>query len=114
MGLRCRGAGPVPCRPAALVFHNVTDLRIEVQTTHSGDYRMALSPWPILGISRQPIERPAGYPGPPSYAWTLALGIPNLGRNPFWRQRVYPGVRAEPVLTGQQNLTIAERARPPT
>ena len=100
--------------PAALVFHNVTDLRIEVQTTHSGDYRMALSPWPILGISRQPIERPVGYPGPPSYTWTLALGIPSLGEIHFGASGFTQELRAEPVLTGQQNLTIAERARPPT
>ena len=48
---------------AALVFHNVTDLRIEMCTTHSGHHRMALSPWPILRIERRPIERPEGYTG---------------------------------------------------
>lgn len=100
--------------PAALVFHNVTELRIKVQTTHSGDYRMALSPWPILRLNRQPIERPEGYPGPPSYAWTLALGRPTPGEIHFGASGFTQELRAEPVLSEQQSLTIAERVAVPS
>jgi len=99
--------------PATLVFHNVTDLRIEVGTTHGGDYRMAVSPLPIIRINRQPIERPGGYPGPPSFAWTLELGTPTPGEIHFGASGFTQELRAEPVLTDRQSLTIAERARRP-
>ena len=99
--------------PAALVFHDVTDLRIEVGTTHSGDYRMGVSPWPILRIERQPIERPERYPGPPSFAWTLALGTPTPGEIHFGASGFTQELRAEPILTEDQRLTIAERTSRP-
>lgn len=99
--------------PAALVFHNVTDLRIEMDTTHSGDYRMALCPWPILHIERQPIERPVGYPGRQSYAWTVALGTPTPGRIHFGASGFTQELRADPSITEHQSLTIAERERRP-
>ena len=99
--------------PAALVFHQVTDLRITVETTHSGDYRMAVSPWPILRIDRESIERPEGYPGPTSYAWTLALGTPTPGEIHFGARGFTQELRAEPVLTERQSLTIGERERRP-
>ena len=109
----CAAGSPARFRvaPAALVFHNVTDLRIEVRTTHSGDYRMAVSPLPILRIERQPIERPDGYPGPPSYAWTVVLGTPTPGEIHFGASGFTQELRGEPILTEEQSLTIAERER---
>lgn len=96
---------------AALVFHNVTDLRIEMCTTHSGHHRMALSPWPILRIERRPIERPEGYPGTRSWAWTVSLATPTPGEIHFGASGFTQELQAEPVLTEKQSLTIAERER---
>jgi hypothetical protein len=112
-----RGVG-APARfrvaPATLVFHNVTDLRIKMDTTHSGaDYRMALSPWAILRIERRPIESPEVYPGTQFYAWTLVLGTPTPGEIHFGASGFTQELRADPVLTEHQSLTIAERERRP-
>jgi hypothetical protein len=85
--------------PADLTFHDVTDLRIQV------DYAVATAgttPFSIAGIERMPVASGG-------YRWTIALSWPRGGIT-FHASGFRQILRAAAVVRSQQGLTAADRA----
>jgi hypothetical protein len=89
--------------PATLVFHDVRDLRIDVDFGSSG-YRMNLNEMSIAQIVREPAERPAGPGAPPYYAWRIELNLPQGGVIGFGASGYTQSLRAEPQNLDQPRL----------
>jgi hypothetical protein len=94
--------------PATLTFHDVTDLRIEVDCGDSGG-RVALSALSIDAITRERLREQKICLDRPHYRWQIALNVPQGGRVAFGASGFTQVLRAEPVVQDQQQLSPAQR-----
>ncbi len=90
--------------PAALVFHNVTDLKIGIDWGDSG-HRAALHPMSIDRVTRAQIENQQICFDRPYYRWQIALNWPQDGEISFGASDFTQTLRAAPVLQEQQQIT---------
>ncbi len=104
------GGGQFRLAPATLVFHGVTDLRINIDWGRSG-FQGALHELSIDGIEREPIQDQKVYLDRPYYRWTIRLNWPGSGEIAFGAVGFTQTLRAEPVLMERQSLSRRERDR---
>ncbi len=89
--------------PATLTFHEVTDLRLNVDFGDS-DCRNAINEWSIAGITRDAVDDPQRFPDRPYYRWRIELNWPSGGEITFGARGFTQMLRAEPVLLDEQRL----------
>lgn len=94
--------------PADLVFHGVTDLKIDIDWGDSGD-RTALHEAVIFEITRAPVPDQPGYPPREHYRWRIALAWPQGGGIGFGALGFTQTLRAEARLLDQQRLPAGAR-----
>jgi len=94
--------------PATLVFHGVTDPRIDVDWGRSS-FQVAVHPMSIDVIERAPIEQQKVFLDRPCYRWGIRLNWPDAGRITFGAVGFTQTLRAPPVLTGRQCLSFSAR-----
>lgn len=93
--------------PATLVFHDVSDLRIDVDFGSIG-HAMNINEMSIAQIVRELVERPAG--APPYFAWRIELNLPQGSEIVFGASGYTLTLRSEPKLTDEQRLPADARA----
>jgi len=92
--------------PAALTFRTVTDLKIDVDCGDSGNL-LLVQPLSIAEIARAPAARGgSGY-----HAWRVRLGWPRGGEIRFGAAGFTQVLLAEPIVSGSNHLSPAERRR---
>jgi len=96
--------------PATLAFHGVTDLKINIESDHIG-YQVALSEVSIDRISREQIQNQKVFFDRPYYKWTVRLNSPKQGEIVFGAVGFTQTLRAEPLLTDKQCLSLQRRKR---
>ncbi len=95
--------------PATLVFHGVTDLRIDVDWGDSGLQR-GLHAISIDRIERERVQAQKVYLDRPYYRWRIRSNWPRPGEIAFGAAGFTQTLRAEPVLTAKQSLSPRERS----
>jgi hypothetical protein len=88
--------------PAALTFHAVTDLKMDVDCGDSG-HRLLIQPLSIAEITRAPTENPA------CHAWRVRLEWPRGGEITFGAKGFDQVLLAEPIISETTILTAAQR-----
>jgi hypothetical protein len=94
--------------PATLTFHGVTDLRIELDWGSSG-FQVVPSLIPIYSIERELVKEQKVYLDRPYYSWRINLSAPPEGSITFGAVGFTQKLRAEPIVTSNQHLTLRER-----
>ena len=96
--------------PANLNFHNITDLKINIDCGNS-DFQACLdSGIPISSISKEQIKNQKVHLDKPYYKWIIKFDAPakdsfiSFGASGFTQT-----LRKDPVLTDSQSLTLNER-----
>lgn len=107
---RAGGGGQFRVAPATLVFHGITDARIAIDWGRSG-FQAALHPMSIGGVERERIQSQKVYLDRPYYSWKIHLNWPAGGEIAFGAVGFTQTLRAEPVLTETQCLSLRERIR---
>jgi hypothetical protein len=87
--------------PATLVFHDVTDLRIDIDFADSA-CRTAINEPSIDGITRQPVSDRKICLDRAYYRWRIAFNWPRGGEIAFGASGFTQTWRAEPRLLDQQ------------
>jgi len=95
--------------PATLVFHDVSDLRIDVDFGSSG-HSMTINELSVAQIVREPAERMAAAGAPPHFAWRIELNLPQGSEICFGASGYTQTLRSEPKLTEEQRLPFDARA----
>jgi hypothetical protein len=96
--------------PATLIFHGVTDPRIRIDWGRSG-YQVALRPLSIDHVERELAAHQNVYLDRPYYAWKIQLHLPAASEIVFGAVGFTQTLRAEPVVTDKQWLSLSERSR---
>jgi hypothetical protein len=96
--------------PARLVFHGVTDPRIDIRWG-TGAFRTALHPASIDRIHRDRIHDQKVYLDRPYFAWRIALNWPRGGEIAFGAVGFTQTLVAEPVTLDTQHLPRGVRRR---
>ena len=96
--------------PASLVFHGVTDPKIEIDWGRSA-FQVAVHPASIGNVERKRIHDQKVYLDRPYYRWRIRLNWPDGGEVAFGAVGFTQTLRAEPVLTKHQCLSWSERIR---
>ncbi|HSF33086.1 MAG TPA: hypothetical protein VLK82_21780 [Candidatus Tectomicrobia bacterium] len=96
--------------PATLAFHGVTDLKIDIDWGRAG-FQVALHPLSIGHVERERIQNQKVHLDRPYYRWRIRLNWPNGGEIAFGGRGFTQTLRAEPVLTENQCLSLRERIR---
>ena len=96
--------------PATLVFHGVTDPKIDIDWGRSG-FQAALHPVSIGNLERERIQDQKVYLDRPYYSWTICLNWPNGGVITFGAVGFTQTLRAEPIVSENQHLSLSERLR---
>jgi hypothetical protein len=114
----CDADGRVKFRvaPATLVFHDVTDLKIQLDMGAASfgmadATPLALNELSIDVISKTRAPHPGQMPSLPYHQWRIALNLPRNGELSFGASGYTQTLRAEPLLLDEQRL--APRDRPP-
>ena len=94
--------------PATLVFHDVTDLRIHLDSGDSG-FRAVLNPASIDRIDRDRVVEQKVCLGRPYYRWAIRFNWPHGGEVVFGAVGFTQTLRAEPILSKSQHLPPASR-----
>jgi hypothetical protein len=94
--------------PATLTFHDVTDLKIEVDCGDSGG-QIALNALSIDAITRERLKDQKICLDRPYWRWRIALNLPQGGAISFGSSGFTHVLRAEPVVQDQQQLAPAKR-----
>jgi hypothetical protein len=104
--------GPTQFRvaPATLTFHGVTDLKLNIDWGNTG-FQVALHEVSIDHISREQISDQKIFLDRPYYKWTIRLNSPKQGEIVFGAVDFTQTLRAEPVLTDKQCLSVQSRKR---
>lgn len=89
--------------PAHLTFHDVSDLIISVDYAAS---TAAVQPMTIHEIHREVVTYPNGYS---SFAWRIEINWPCNSFISFSAPGFTQALRAEPIVSGAQYLSPAER-----
>jgi hypothetical protein len=95
--------------PATLRFHNVTDLKLNIDWGDSG-FRTALHEISIHQITRERIANQQICLDRPYYRWTIETNFPRPGSITFGADRFTQVLRAEPILQDEQKLSRESRA----
>jgi hypothetical protein len=90
--------------PATLTFHTVTDLKIGIDCGDSGNLLM-VQPLSIAEISRTATASPS------YYVWRIRLGWPRGGELSFGAAGFTQVLLAEPIISGTNFLSEAQRRR---
>ena len=93
--------------PASLVFDHVTDLRIDIEFDSSG-YQVVIHQVSIHQISRELVPVQKICLDRPYYIWTIETNWP-AGEISFGASGFSQVLRANPILTGEQQLSTHER-----
>ena len=114
----CGVDGPAAFRiaPATLVFHGVTDPRIDVDWGQAG-FQAAIHHVAIDRIEREPLADQKVYLDRPYYRWKIVLNWPAGGAIRFGAVGFTQTCVADPIVCAKQHLSPRERARlagPPT
>lgn len=104
------GGGQFRVAPATLVFHGVTDPRIDIDWGRSR-HQAALHPASIANVEREPIQDQKVYLDRPYYRWRVRLNWPESGEIAFGAVGFTQTLRAEPILTDRQCLSLKQRNR---
>ena len=104
------GGGQFRVAPATLVFHGVTDPKIDIDWGRSG-FQVAMHPVSIGTLEREPIENQKVHLGRPYYSWRIRLNWPDSSEIAFGAVGFTQTLRAEPVLSERQHLSLKERGR---
>lgn len=107
---RVGGGGEFRVAPASLVFHGVTDPKIDIDWGRSG-HQAALHPASIDRVERELVHNQKVYLDRPYYRWTVHLNWPADGEIAFGAVGFTQTLRTEPVLTTKQYLPFSERSR---
>ncbi len=96
--------------PATLVFHGVSDLRIDIDWGLRG-WQVAPSPPTIDHVERErvPASEQRIYLDRPYYAWRIEFSSPPGGSISFGAVGFELALRAEPVLHDEQRMPAALR-----
>lgn len=105
------GGGSFRVAPATLVFHGVTDPKIDIDGGRSGN-QVALHPLSIAHVEREPIQDQKVYLDRPYYRWKIRLNWPDGGEIAFGAVGFTQTLRAAPVVTDSQCLSPRDRSRP--
>jgi hypothetical protein len=104
------GGGQFRVTPATLVFHGVTDPKIDIDWSRSG-FQAALHPVSIEQLERERMQNQKVYLDCPYYNWKICLNWPDGGLITFGAVGFTQTLRAEPILTENQYLSRSERIR---
>ena len=104
------GGGRFRVAPATLVFRGVTDPKIEIDWGPSG-FQTSLHPASIGSVERKLIENQKVYLDRPYYSWRIRLNWPDPSEIAFGAVGFTQTLRAEPVLTEKQCLSLSKRSR---
>jgi hypothetical protein len=96
--------------PATLVFHGVTDPKIDIDWGHSG-HQASVHPASMDGIERELLQDQKVFLDRPYYRWRIRLNWPESGGIAFGAVGFTQTLHAEPVLTDKQCLSRSERSR---
>jgi hypothetical protein len=96
--------------PAALVFHGVTDPKINVDWGNSG-FQTVMHHVCIDEISRERVQGQKVHLGRPYYHWRIRLNWPKDGEISFGAVGYTQTLLAEPIISGRQHLLLKERSR---
>ena len=96
--------------PATLVFHGVTDPKIDIDWGRSG-FQAALHPVSIGNLERERVQDQKVYLDRPYYSWTICLNWPNGGVITLGAVGFTQTLRAEPIVSENQHLSLSERLR---
>ena len=96
--------------PATLLFHGVTDPKIDLDCGRAAS-QVAVHPLAIDGIERELVEEQKVYLDRPYYRWRVRLNWPDGGEIAFGAWGFTQTLRAEPVVTARQCLSLTERTR---
>jgi len=91
-----------------LVSNGVTDPKIDIDWGRSG-FQVALHPASIATIERELIREQKVYLDRPYYRWRIGLNWPDASEITFGAVGFTQTLRAEPVLTEKQYLSLKER-----
>ena len=94
--------------PASLVFHGVTDPKIEIDWGHSGLY-VAVHAASFDRLERARVTDQKVHLDRPYYRWTIRLNWPSGGCFEFGAVGFTQTLRAEPILSEQQCLSRSQR-----
>ena len=97
--------------PATLVFHGVTDPRIDIDWGRSG-FQVALHTVTIDSIERERIQDQKVHLDRPYYSWRIRLNWPAGGEIALGAVGFTQTLRAEPVFSETECLSWTERNRP--
>jgi len=96
--------------PADLIFHGITDLKINIDWGDSGFQNCIEGGLPIMEITRERIQNQKVYLDRPYYKWLIKLQFPaqesfiSFGAAGFTQI-----LRKEPILIESQSLTLDQR-----
>jgi hypothetical protein len=96
--------------PVTLAFHNVTDLKLDIDWGDSG-CQVALHEVSIHQIERERITNQKICLDRPYYRWTIETNYPRPGTIAFGASGFTQTLRAEPITQDQQKLSRESRSR---
>jgi len=108
-GVGGRG-GQFRMAPASLVFHGVTDPKINIDWGTSG-FQVSLHPVSIGNIEREQIQDQKVHLDRTYYSWRIRLNWPESGEIAFGAVGFTQTLLAEPTLTENHGLSLSERTR---
>jgi hypothetical protein len=94
--------------PATLAFHGVTDLRINIDWGDDA-FQVALREISIDRISREQVTHQKIFLDRPYYKWIIHLNSPRQGEIAFGAVDFTQTLRAAPLLTDKQCLSLQYR-----
>jgi hypothetical protein len=104
------GGGQFRVAPATLVFHGVTDPKINIDWGRSG-FQASLHAVSIGNVERELVQDQDVYLDRPYYRWRVLLNWPYSGEIAFGAVGFTQTLRGEPVLTEKQSLPLSARSR---
>ena len=96
--------------PATLIFHGVTDPKIDIDWGRSG-FQASMHPVSIASVDRELVKDQKVYLDRPYYSWRIRLNWPESSEVAFGAVGFTQTLRGEPVLTEKQCLSLRERSR---
>ena len=94
--------------PATLVFHGVSDLKVNIDWGNSG-FQLALHEVSIDRINRERISDQKVFLDRPYYKWSIRLNWPQDGQIVFGAVDFSQTLRSEPVLMNTQSFSLRQR-----
>jgi hypothetical protein len=96
--------------PATLVFHGVTDPKVDINWGRAG-HQAAVQPASIGSLEREPHAQQRVYLDRPYFRWTIQLNWPAPSEIAFGAIGFTQTLRGAPVLRDEQCLSWNERSK---